>query len=304
MSGLRLKIGELDSSQAKTKGNESDFDQKLDDILGIKNSDDSNGHSSVRPKLKLIQEDETESTDGESLIVKKKRVNRYFYKVTNHHELFKIGRSFYKDYLSGVKSFAITSTGYQSSQQNSILGLASFFDHKEEGLKIAIISDNLYLGAFKDIVSISQKHFLPILKDGKDCEVIGFYGHFDFIDLSQLLDYANDCETEAYDEIFDSIVDHYDIVFWDVPELHKIQRNSEKYFPVIMKFESLSIIVAQSLSSAKDIEEIKYFFLGYGINLKGLLLDTVQAKTESKVKTEKAAPNSNGAKRPWWRIFG
>lgn len=302
MSGLRLKVGEFQDRHKDSREDSSDFDQKLDSILGVDNEQTVESEVNSRPKLKLMSDD-NESIEEDYGQKKKKKVNRYFYKVANHHELFKIGRSFYKDYLSGVKSFAITSTGYQSSQQNSILGLASFFDHKEEGLKIAIISDNLFLGAFKDIVSISQKHYLPIFKDGKDCEVLGFYGHFDFIDLTQLLDYANDCETEAYDEIFDSVVDHYDIVFWDVPELYKIQKNSERYFPVIMKFESLSIIVAQSLSSAKDVEEIKTFFLGYGINLKGLLLDAVQAKTESMVKTENSS-KTDSVKKPWWRIFG
>ena len=301
MSGLRLKIGDLHEESEKIEKNQDDFDLKLDEILGISEDTPEVDHVQ-KPRLKLISEDAQGSESTHSGESKKKKVNRYFYKVTNHHELFKIGRSFYKDYLSGVKSFAITSTGYQGSQQNSILGLASFFDHKEENLKIAIISDNLYLGAFKDIVAISQKHYVPLFKDGKDCEVVGFYGHFDFVDLTNLLDYANDCETEAYDEIFDSVVDHYDIVFWDVPELHKIQKNSEKYFPVIMKFESLSIIVAQSLSSAADVEEIKNFFLGYGINLKGLLLDSVQAKNEAKVKTEeKQASREN--RKPWWRIF-
>lgn len=301
MSGLRLKIGDFNENTENKDNVRDDFDLKLDELLGVDDSFEKN-EEIERPKLKLISEDDDKADGANKSDVKRKKVNRYFYKVTNHHELFKIGRSFYKDYLAGVKSFAITSTGYQSSQQNSILGLASFFDHKEENLKIAIISDNLYLGAFKDIVAISQKHQVPLFKDGGDCEVMGFYGHFDFVDLTNLLEYANDCETEAYDEIFDSVVDHYDIVFWDVPELHKIQKNSEKYFPVIMKFESLSIIVAQSLSSASDVEEIKNFFLGYGINLKGLLLDSVQVKNEAKVKAEEKQVRQ-GERKPWWRIF-
>ena len=79
---------------------------------------------------------------------KQKKGNRYFYKVSNHHELYKIGASFYADYTDGMKSFAISSTGYPQSQQNSILGLASFFDHKDD-LRIAIISDNLKEGSSK-----------------------------------------------------------------------------------------------------------------------------------------------------------
>ncbi len=250
--------------------------------------------------LRLVNKEEG---NGPSVGDRKKRVNKYFYKVSNHHELFKIGRSFHKDYMAGVKSFAITSTDYQSSQQNSILGLASFFDHKED-VKIAIISDNLYEGAFKDIVSICSKEKMDFLDQEVDATISSFYGHFDFIDLSVLLEISNDSSIEGYDEVFDQIVDLYDIVFWDVPELHKIQKDSEKYFPVIMKFESLSIIVAQSLTSSRHLEEVRLFFLGYGINLKGLLLDNKQAEIEEEEKKIKATERrSKARKKPWWRFF-
>tara|TARA_Y100000590_G_scaffold470774_1_gene670067 strand:- start:13657 stop:14505 length:849 start_codon:yes stop_codon:yes gene_type:complete len=225
----------------------------------------------------------------------KKRSNKYFYKVSNHHELFKIGSSFYEDYKCGVKSFAVSSTGYQTSQQTSILGLASFFDHKDD-LKIAIVSDNLNEGAFKDIVSISKKAKLEIGEGEEPCDYFQFYGHFDFFDLDNLLEISNDESSASYDEVFDNLVDNYDLIFWDVPELHKIKKDSEKYFPVIMKFESLSIIVAQSLSNSKDVKEVQNFFMGYGINLKGLLFDTKQ-----KLKEEEAEEK---LKKPWWRIFG
>jgi len=220
-----------------------------------------------------------------------KNINKYFYKVSNHHELFKIGRSYYEDYKSkGIKSFAISSTGYQDSQQKSILGLASFFDHKEK-MKIGIISDNLFDGTFKELLQASELAEVVVDEGIPPLNIYSFYTHFDFLDLKQIVDLVNDNSISDYDEVLDKIVGVYDIVFWDVPDLHKIQRNSEKYFPVIMKFESLSIIVSQQLSSAKDIEEVKSFFLGYGINLKGLLLGN---------EIEKGDPKE---KRPWWRFF-
>ena len=66
-----------------------------------------------------------------------------------------------------------------------------------------------------------------------------------------------------------------------------------------MKFESLSIIVAQSLSNSGDIKEIQNFFMGYGINLKGLLFDTKQ-KEKEKIEGAKGEIKN----KPWWRIFG
>jgi hypothetical protein len=280
MSGLKLK---LKNQVEKEKTTQDSFD---------------NGAKSSRPDLKILDGNENKREKP-----KKKKSNRYFYKVSNHHELFKIGRSFYSDYMAGVKSFAITSTGYQTSQQKTILGLASFFDHKED-LKIGIISDNLKQGAFKDIVSISKN--IPYDYWGKDkvINIKSFYNHFEFINLDEILSLAVDSELGEYDEVFDQIVDLYDIVFWDVPELHKIQIDSEGYFPVIMKFESISIIVAQSLTKKSDIEDIKKFFLGYGINLKGLLLE--EKSSSSKNEDDPNNSKSNNAKdnRPWWkRLF-
>lgn len=314
MTGLKLKIKGQDSIVETDARLEKDLviDRELDKILGSENEDASSVEDSSKtqntPKLRIASNnDEADAGNDKGPIRKKKRVNKYFYKVSNHHELFKIGRSFFKDYMQGVKSFAITSTGYQSSQQNTILGLASFFDHKEE-ISIGIISDNIHNGSFKDIISISKKRKLPIHNDALECEVHSFYNHFDFIDLNQLLAFSNDRGIDDYDEVFDNVVDYYDIVFWDVPELHKIQLDSEAYFPVIMKFESLSIIVAQSLSSSKDIDDIRTFFLGYGINLKGLILDNpveneVKEKSLTDDKLEKGRDESQ-SKKPWWRIFG
>jgi hypothetical protein len=284
VSGLKLKLKASNADEAK------------------KTESKATGQGTVT-NLKLLNK-ESEKTERSSSNNKKKKSNRYFYKVSNHHELFKIGRSFYNDYMAGVKSFAITSTGYQTSQQKTILGLASFFDHKED-LKIGIISDNLNQGAFKDIVSISKTVQYDYFGPDKSIEIKSFYNHFEFLDLLEILKLANDRELGEYDDVFDQIVDLYDIVFWDVPELHNIQIDSEKYFPVIMKFESISIIVAQSLTKRSDVEDIKKFFLGYGINLKGLLLEE---KTSLEKSGEKPINNKEKAKKVtkkkfWWQRF-
>ncbi len=285
MSGFKLKLrneklrestSELDTAIVK--------EQAQDRVLDFKKSS-GEARKPSQVSLKYNKKEE-------------KKSNKYFYRVSNHHELFKIGRSFYSDYMSGVKSFAITSTGYQTSQQKSILGLASFFDHKED-MKIGIISDNLKVGSFKDIVSISKKVNMDMFDLGQNITIHSFYNHFEFIDMNELLSIANDGSVVGYEEVFDNIIDMYDVVFWDVPDLHKIQVESEKYFPVIMKFESISIIVAQSLSKKSDIDDIKRFFLGYGINLKGLLLE--ERTSEENSKDKEVNKNVHKTKRPWWK---
>jgi hypothetical protein len=69
-----------------------------------------------------------------------------------------------------------------------------------------------------------------------------------------------------------------------------------------MKYESISIIVAQSLTKKSDIEDIKKFFLGYGINLKGLLLEEKKSGQEEHSDSEQLKKVNN--KMPWWkRVF-
>lgn len=294
MSGLKLKLKneKLKETTAELDNNKVD-EKKSNNVLKL-NKTNERPQGSANVNLKYSKKEDT----------RKKKSNKYFYRVSNHHELFKIGRSFYTDYMSGVKSFAITSTGYQTSQQKSILGLASFFDHKED-MKIGIISDNLNVGSFKDIVSISKKVSMDLFDFDHNVTIHSFYNHFEFIDMNELLGIANDGSIVDYEEVFDNIIDMYDVVFWDVPELHNIQQQSERYFPVIMKFESISIIVAQSLSKKSDIDDIKRFFLGYGINLKGLLLEERTSEENKNIKETNKVNNKGkktiDTKKPWWK---
>jgi|GEM_PF-563777 len=247
-----------------------------------------------------------EARDGE----RKRGLSPYFYKVANHHELFRIGTSYFQDFKKGVKSFAISSTGYQASQQRTILGLASFFDHQEE-LRIAIISDNLFLGSFKDLVQASKTTELHIDASKSPLEVHSFYQHFEFIDLNLIVEQGTDPEVN-YDEFLDAFIDSFDVIFWDVPELFKIQNEKEIFFPIVMRYESLSIIVAKKNTGQEELEKVRSFFMGYGINLKGLLLDTIKEVAEEKSDNSKsAAPEGTGSgtsvgnkdkiNKPWWR---
>jgi hypothetical protein len=292
MSGLKLKL-----KNKKLQDTFENFESSQDDQYSNRTTNERKPTVLNFPEQEPIEHD-PHVERNEKLKVdlkyvkreeKKKKSSKYFYRVSNHHELFKIGRSFYSDYLSGVKSFAITSTGYQTSQQKSILGLASFFDHKED-VKIGIISDNLQQGAFKDIISICKKVNFDLF--GLDHQFV--------INMDDLLGLANHDAVVDYDEVFDQVIDMYDVIFWDVPELHKIQLHAEQYFPVIMKFESISIIVAKALSKRSDIEEIKRFFLGYGINLKGLLLAEKTSQDEGCDSRDNYSDDKEKDK-PWWK---
>lgn len=202
----------------------------------------------------------------------KNKRNRQFYKVENHQELFKIGASFFTDFRSGIKSFAIGSTGYHTSQQKTIMGLASFFDHQED-LKIAIITEGLDNGYFSQVVDVENFEKTDIGLD-MTFNIWSFYGHFDFISLEELL--LNEKASEDDEDqisLIDDFLESYDVIFWDVPEVHRIQNSLQIYFPMLERFECLSLIVAQSLSKKEEVDHIINFFRDYGVTLKGFLFD-------------------------------
>lgn len=203
---------------------------------------------------------------------KRKKRSKFFYQVENHQELFKIGASYYKDYESGIRSFAIGSTGYQASQQKTIMGLASFFDHQKD-LKIAIVTESLSNNYFSHIVENEESHEVYI-SDNLSFNVTTFHNHFDFILLDEFL--INLRETEDSDderEMIENFLESYDVVFWDVPEIYKLQASTQIYIGMLEKFESLTLIVAQSLSKKEEIDHMVSFFSDYGVTLKGLLMD-------------------------------
>jgi hypothetical protein len=221
-----------------------------------------------------------------------------FYKVSNHLELFKIGNSFLQDYKSGYKSFAISSTGYHTSQQQTILGIASFFDHDKEPLNILIISDNIFDGTYKDVISASTLNNIDFGMDFGGCEVHSFYEHFDFLDLQAFSKKQDESELGNYEQVLDLLFNNYDIVLWDVPELQMLEKAPKVYFPVITRFDCLSIVVSNNSSKSKDVEKICNFFSSYGLSLKGLLIDSIAVH---ELENEK---KGNNRKTSWWkRLF-
>lgn len=206
----------------------------------------------------------------------------YYYKISNHEELFKIGKGLLLEVEKGVKNFAFTSTGYKNSQQRTILGLCCFFD-QNANYKIAIISDHLVHGVFGDLVDSSSLHSYSIGNGEDIVKYKSFHHHFDFIDYSEFMKfYDNHLYTKSFDAELSKILDNYDLVLWDIPEMEKMKQSPHFHYRISQFYQSMTIIVSQSSSSGKQVDFIKNFFSNYNISMSGVLFDTSGAKEKPK----------------------
>lgn len=225
----------------------------------------------------------------------KKALAHYFYKIEDHQNLNRIGNSFLSDYKNGLKNFAFTSTNFIHSQQKTILGLACFFDHFQDNLKIGIVSRDLKEGVFSEIINESRSlvRQIPHLPN-TNFFYFQFYHHFEFIDYNELIETGKSLPVQAeYESALDYLLSCYDVVFWDVPEMNNIVKHKAQFFPIAMKFDSLTIVAMKRNNQTKELDDIKNFFQNYGINLKGLIFD-------NEIKSNKEP----SVTKKWWRLFG
>jgi len=212
------------------------------------------------------------------------KIANYFARVSNNDELFKIGKKFMAEFKSGVKNFAITSTGYKNSQQRTILAVVCYFDYADQ-YRIAVISDQLRNGVFNELVKDSTPKNYQLNHFGDHIDYHSFQHHVDFIDYAELQRiYDEHMYSKTFDFEVKSILDKYDIIFWDVPELEKMKMNLQFNYRLSHFYDSLTMIVSPTASSGKKVEKVKKFFNNFNINLTGILLETSSAIEQPKRK--------------------
>jgi hypothetical protein len=215
--------------------------------------------------------------------------NNPIYKIKNHQELFKIGKSFLKDYRMRTSSFAIASAGYMEAQRKTVLGLASYFDQVLTGVSILVICDGIDEKVFKDMIDVSNveqfdfDHEIAI-------QVYNFNDKIHFADMNEIIQLkTTSLSSTEFSNKLSHLVDGFDILLWDVPEISEIKNNIESYFPIINQFHSLSVIIGRELTSKTEVERLKTFFENYNINLKGVLFNDMSDEVSTKKK--------------WWKFW-
>ncbi len=179
------------------------------------------------------------------------------YRLENVQVLHQMGAPFVEDFKRGLKSFAISSTNYKSSQQRIVLALASYFDHLFN-IKIVIMSDSLHKGTFMELIRASK----PLEWGKSSVELFRFHHHFDFVDLKRLVKQGQ--------SVIEEFISDYDLVIWDTPVLGVQKEASEIFSRIGSCIESVSIVVAPSAVKTENLTELKKHFEGYGINVSGV----------------------------------
>jgi hypothetical protein len=224
---------------------------------------------------------------GENLDKTKPSVDQlaeYFYRISNHEELFRVGKGFNQEVKKGIKNFAFTSTGYKNSQQRTILGLCCYFD-QNANYKIAIVSDHLSQGIFSELLDSSKSQCYSMQSGEDSVNYKSFHHHFDFFDYSEFSKfYDNHLYTNNFDDEVKKILGNYDVVFWDIPEMENMKTHPHFHYRISHLYESLTVIVSQKNTSGKQIESIKNFFSNYNINLNGVLFDSTGSVDKPKRK--------------------
>lgn len=154
-----------------------------------------------------------------------------------NQEISRILSTIEDNFLNGSKSIAFGSTQYKNSQGNLLVLSADFFHKKYPNLKILIITFDLKFGAIADLIKLSKNKSNYMYAYSRNISILDWRSFFKGVNYPQ------------------SLVDEYDMVFWDLPELGMI---SEKANDLRSSFEAMDALYLVGLKNNKfDDEQFK-----------------------------------------------
>jgi hypothetical protein len=104
---------------------------------------------------------------------------------------------------------------------------------------------------------------------------------FDIIEFSELKKVERKIREYDFESFLDDLIDHYDLVLWDLPEVDVLDSNKELYFPVVRVLDNVSFIVGGQKSKYRELNNLISYFKRYQVAIKGLLF-AGEADKESK----------------------
>ena len=195
--------------------------------------------------------------------------NSFYYRAKDHMELYKVGSSFLKDFNSGLKSFSFASCGLDLQREKSVLGITSFFNYHED-INICVVTKEV-LGSFYSAIAEKLSVKTKEVFDEDLSYDVHSAGGFDIIELSELKKVERKLRNYDFEYFLDHLLDSYDLILWDLPDLDVLDSNKELYFPIIRSLDNVSFIVGKNKSKVSEINSMISYFKRYQIQIKGLL---------------------------------
>lgn len=268
-SGLKFKWPKKDQlsseqvSEPETKEDYFESKESLDTATKPKNV-------SLKLKSESNVSDKKVSYSKHTFIRKKNRSGHgYYYRAKDHVELFKVGSSFLKDFRSGLKSFSFSSVGLKEEREKSVLGILSFFNYHED-VSICVITESLAQSYYSRIATKAKKRQAQVFDEDLHYEFYTGDG-FEVIEYAELKKIERKITAYNFEDFLDFLLDSFDIILWDLPEIEVLDSNKEVYFPIVRSLDNVSFIVGKNISKISEINEMISYFKRYQIAIKGLL---------------------------------
>lgn len=284
---------EANSSEESHLNFNREFEKKSDKKFIFK-SKFSADHDVIKEKVEdQIEEFETESGSDDGNELKKlayekhtlskkrgKQHNGFYYKAKDHVELFKTGSQYLKDFKEGLKCFAFSSYDLDLIRQKTVFGVSTFFNYHTD-VKTLIVSEGLSHSFYYEYMEIQDKESRQVFDEEVTYDV-GVTKGIELMDFEQLRKVARKIRTYDFEDFVDFLVDSYDLILWDMPEVSVLDSQKEVYFPIIRSLDSVSLIVAKDKTKIKEVHDLVGYYKRYQVEIKGLLYNPDNGKTKKK----------------------
>jgi len=228
------------------------------------------------PVLESVEKSEQIGNYRQQVLNKKRSIktSKYFYKAKNHVELFNIGKKYLSDVNAGINRFAVYAIDDKIEREKTILGLYAFFAYQMEREVIIFtesLAESFYYSYFTDLKK--EKRFIQDEDIGFEIYVEENLQIYEFSELKRISSKFRRFSVEEFiTGVIETAGKDAPIVFWDLPDLSKIKKCKEIYFPIIRQIQNISIVVKENLTKMKQLVYAIDYFKKYGIAIKGVLM--------------------------------
>lgn len=273
----------LDFNREFEKKSESKFvfKSKFSEESAVESEIDENIDQFEKVPPKTEQELKKLSYEKHTLSKKRgKQHNGFYYKAKDHVELFKTGSQYLKDFKEGLKSFAFSSYDLDLIRQKTVFGVSTFFNYHTD-VKTLIVSDGMAHSFYYDYMKIQETDDRQVFDEELTYEV-GISDGIELLDFKHLKTIAKKIRTYDFEDFIDFLVDSYDLILWDMPEVSVLDSHKEIYFPIIRSLDSVSLIVAKDKTKIKEVHDLVGYYKRYQVEIKGLLYNPDEKDTKVK----------------------